>query len=73
MPGAASPPRRAASRVGKRDILIHIEPEMVRRLKQLALDRDTILQAIGVEAFELFLQRTEQCRLGMSIHPGRPR
>lgn len=50
-----SDPSRAPSRRGKRGVLIHVEPEMLRRLKHLATDRDTTLQALGVEALERLL------------------
>ena len=36
-------------------ILIHVEPELARRLKHLAVERDTSLQALGVEAFTRLL------------------
>ena len=51
----AGTPGRARSRRGKRGILIHVEPETARRLKHLAADRDTTLQALGVEALEKLL------------------
>ena len=35
---------------GKRGVLIHVSPELSRRLRQLALDEDTTLQALGLEA-----------------------
>ena len=46
---------RGRSRQGKRGILIHVEPELARRLKHLAVERDTNLQALGVEAFQRLL------------------
>ena len=46
---------RSRSRQGKRGILIHVEPELARRLKHLAVDRDTSIQALGVEAFQRLL------------------
>ena len=46
---------RSRSRQGKRGILIHVEPELARRLKHLAVERDTSLQALGVEAFQRLL------------------
>ena len=46
---------RGRSRQGKRGILIHVEPELARRLKHLATDRDTTLQALGVEALQRLL------------------
>ena len=46
---------RSPSRQGKREILIHVEPDLARRLKHLATDRDTTLQALGVEALQRLL------------------
>ena len=46
---------RSPSRQGKRGILIHVEPELARRLKHLAVERETSLQALGVEAFQRLL------------------
>jgi len=37
-------------------VLIHVSPELSRRLRQLALDEDTTLQALGLEAFERLLE-----------------
>ena len=48
-------PGRGPSRQGKHGILIHVEPEMARRLKHLAVERDTSLQALGIEAFTRLL------------------
>ena len=48
-------PGREPSRQGKHGILIHVEPEIARRLKYLAVERDTSLQALGVEAFSRLL------------------
>lgn len=42
---------RAPGRAGKKGILIYVEPEMARSLKRLAVDEDTTLQALGLEAF----------------------
>ena len=47
---------RAPSRQGKRGVLIHVSPELSRRLRQLALDEDTTLQALGLEALERLLE-----------------
>ena len=43
------------SRRGKHGILIHVEHELARRLKHLAVERDTSLQALGVEPFTRLL------------------
>ena len=48
--------RRAPSREGKRGILIHVEPELSRKLGQIALDEDTTLQALGLEALEHIIE-----------------
>lgn len=53
------PPGRAPSRRGKRGILIHVDVEMARKLKHLATDRDTTLQALGVEALAQLLATRE--------------
>ena len=56
-PATTSTPRpgRGPSRRGKHGILIHVEPELARRLKHLAVERDTSLQALGIEAFTRLL------------------
>ena len=43
------------SRVGKKGMLIHIDPALSRHLKHLALDEDKTLQQLGVEALEMLL------------------
>lgn len=53
---AASGRFRAPSRQGKRGVLIHVSPELSRRRRQLALDEDTTLQALGLEALERLLE-----------------
>ena len=50
------PRRRAASRAGKRGVLIHVEPET---LKLLGLEQDRILQALGLEALNTLLEKYE--------------
>ena len=44
-----------ASRVGKKGMLLYIDPALSRRLKHLALDEDKTLQQLGVEALEMLL------------------
>ena len=56
---STSRPGRSRSRQGKRGILIHVDPELARRLKRLAVDRDTTLQALGVEALTQLLATRE--------------
>ena len=50
-PSAAARP----SRVGKKGMLIHIDPALSRRLKHLAIDEDKTLQQLGVEALEMLI------------------
>ena len=50
-PRPSSPARpRAKSRLGRKGVLIHVPPEIWRELRQLALDEDTSVQALGLEA-----------------------
>lgn len=49
-------PDRASTRQGKKGVLIHVAPELWRRLRQLALDENTTVQSLGVEAFESLLR-----------------
>ena len=44
-------------RRGKRGIVTYIETETARQLKVLAAQHDTTLQALGVEAWHLLLER----------------
>ena len=44
-----------AAWANKRGIVVNVEVELSRRLKHLAADRDTTLQALGVEAFECLI------------------
>ena len=49
------------TRQGTKGILTHVTPTMSKTLRQLALDEDTTLQALGLEAFERLLEeRTER-------------
>lgn len=43
------------SRVGKKGMLIHIDPALSRSLKHLAVDEDKTLQQLGVEALEMLI------------------
>ena len=50
-----------STRQGTKGILTHVTPTMSKALRQLALDEDTTLQALGLEAFERLLEeRTER-------------
>ena len=53
--------RVSKTRLGTKGVLIHVTPRMSKALRQLALDEETTLQALGVEAFERLLEeRTER-------------
>lgn len=55
------PPRSTAKvtpgRIGKKGVLTQLDLDPARRLKMLAAQKDTTLQALGEEAFEHLLQR----------------
>ena len=52
------PSWRSGSRKGKKGVLIYVLPEMSQQLRQLALDEDSTVQALGHEAFaRLIVQR----------------
>ena len=48
----AAPARRAG-----RGVLVRINPEGLKALRQLALDRDSPVQALAVEAFNALLRK----------------
>lgn len=48
--------RAPKSRQGRKGVLIHVTPELSKALRQLALDEDTTLQALGEEAFTRLLE-----------------
>jgi hypothetical protein len=49
---------KAPSRSGKRQVTLWFDPAVVKQLKQIALDEDTTIQALGAEAFnDLFAKR----------------
>ena len=54
-------PRPAAKvtpgRIGKKGVLTQLDQDTARRLKMLAVQQDTTLQALGEEAFEALLAR----------------
>lgn len=57
---AMGPPRRAKvtpGRIGKKGVLTQLDQATAQRLKMLAVERDTTLQALGEEAFEILLER----------------
>ena len=38
-------------------MLIHVEPETLKRLKRLGLEQDRTLQALGLEALDTLLEK----------------
>ena len=53
---------RAKRSAGPRDrkaLLLRLDPAMVKRLKLLAVERDTTVQALGEEAIVLLFKRYE--------------
>ena len=61
---AMVPPRPATKvtpgRIGKKGVLTQLDLDTARRLKMLAVERDTTLQALGEEAFNELLQRYDR-------------
>ena len=53
--GSQEAPARPKSREGTKGVLIHVSPETSRELRQIALDEDTTVQALGLEAFTRFI------------------
>ena len=43
-------------------LLVRLDPDTMRRLKHLAVDRDSTLQALAAEAIELLFERYEGLR-----------
>jgi hypothetical protein len=50
-----------------RGVLVRINPDGLRAMRQLALDRDTTLQALAVEAFNVLLRKHR--RPGVVVTP----
>lgn len=53
------PGLRGESRQGKKGILIHVEPELRRELRRIAVNEDTTLQALGVEALRRLIEERQ--------------
>ena len=56
-PGLGRVGWKPPSRLGKKGVLIHVDPELARQLRILAAIQDRSLQAVGVEALENILKR----------------
>ena len=59
--GATTGPTRsgrvAPSRQGKKGVLFHVDPGVAKRLKMLAVEYDTTIEALGIEALGLLFER----------------
>ena len=60
--GARSPSgtRVPPSRQGKKGVLLHVDPEIAKRLKLLAVEQDTTIEALGVEALCLLFEHYDR-------------
>ena len=50
--GAGTSPGKRPERVGKKGFLVYLDPELLHKVKTLALAERKTLQEIGVEALE---------------------
>ena len=57
VPPASS--HKGTSREGLVAFMVHVDPELRRRLRHLAVDEDKTLQALGVEALEALLAKRQ--------------
>ena len=51
------PPATTTSRQGKKGLLLHLSPAVHKRLKLLAAEHDTTMEALGLEALDLLFER----------------
>ncbi len=56
-PVTVAPIRRERTEAVVKKLQLRLPPDAWRRLKSLALDEDTSLEALGIEAFSLLLER----------------
>ena len=47
----------APSRRGKKAVVLYLEPDIAKRLKVLAAENETTVQALGLEALDLLFER----------------
>jgi len=59
-PAALTEPAAPSTSGKSKSVLLRIDPELHRALRQLAVDSDTTLQALGVEALEALLSARRQ-------------
>ena len=55
--GSTKGTRAPSSRQGKKGVLLHVDPEIAKRLKLLAVEHDTTIEALGIEALGLLFER----------------
>ena len=51
---------RSPSRQGKKGVLLHVDPQIAKRLKLLAVEHETTIEALGIEALGLLFERYSQ-------------
>ena len=54
--------RGVPSRQGKKGVLLHVDPKVAKRLKMLAAEHDTSINALGMEALALLFERYDGLR-----------
>ena len=59
---SAAPSAKSPSRRGKKGVLFHVDPEIAKRLKLLAVEQETTIEALGVEALSLLFERYDSQR-----------
>ena len=57
--GSASRAKRSAAPRDRKALLLRLDPAVVKRLKLLAVERDTTVQQLGEEAIDRLLKRYE--------------
>ena len=55
--GAGATGGKRPERVGKKGFLVYLDPELLHRIKTVALAERKTLQEIGVEALEAFMRQ----------------
>lgn len=56
-PQGQTPSYRPPSRIGTKAVVIHVEPSLSKSIRRLALEMDTTVQALGLEALEDLLRK----------------
>ena len=55
--GSTSRTKRSAAQRDRKALLLRLDPAVVKRLKLLAVERDTTVQQLGEEALRLLFER----------------